>query len=132
VIELLTPYQLASLEGREGQISAVVLKDKQGQEKSVKADILLPFYGLSANLGPIKEWNLALAGNEINVHPTTAQTNIQGIYAIGDIAAYDNKKKFILTGFSEAAFAAHHIHQMLYPEAAQHFEYSTTKGVPKA
>ncbi len=130
-IKLLTPYQLSRLEGEEGNISHVVAKNKQGEEKSIKADILLPFYGLSANLGPIKEWNLDLKGNEINVHPTTAATNIDGIYAIGDIASYKDKKKFILTGFSEAAFAAHHIHGALYPDANHHFEYSTTKGIPK-
>jgi len=130
-INLLTPYQLHGLKGNNGNLSDVIVKDKSGEERAIKADTLLPFYGLSTNLGPIKEWNLDLLGSEISVHPTTAATNIDRIYAIGDIAAYDNKKKFILTGFSEAAFAAHHIHQVLYPDAVQHFEYSTTKGVPK-
>ncbi|MEM7618007.1 MAG: NAD(P)/FAD-dependent oxidoreductase [Pseudomonadota bacterium] len=131
-IELFTPCQLSGLEGENGQISHVMVKGKDGEEKSIEADVLLPFYGLSTNLGPILDWNLDLSGNEINAQPTTAETSVPRVYAIGDIAAYSNKKKFILTGFSEAAFAAHHIHQMLYPDASQHFEYSTTKGVPSA
>jgi len=130
-IDILTPYQLSRLEGGNKKLTNVFVKDKVGAEIPLKADVLLPFFGLSTNLGPIQEWNLDLDGNEISVHPTTAQTNIDGIYAIGDIATYEHKKKFILTGFSEAAFAAHHIHEQLYPDAPDHFEYSTTKGVPK-
>ena len=85
---------------------------------------------MATALGPIAEWELTLEKNHIAVHPTTAATNVDGIYAIGDIAAYENKLKLILTGFSEAAFAAHHIYNALNPDNPLHFEYSTTKGVP--
>ena len=60
----------------------------------------------------------------------TCATSRAGIFAIGDIAAYPGKLKLILTGFAEAAAAAHAIHPLVHPGEALHFEYSTTKGVP--
>ena len=129
LVELLTPYQLHGLNGRDGYLEAVELKSKQGEIRTIKADVLLPFYGLSMDLGPINDWGLGIKHNHIAIEPTTARTNITGIYAVGDIAAYNNKKKLILTGFSEAAFAAYDIYELLYPNEPLHFEYSTTKGL---
>lgn len=129
-IDLVTPYQLHSLEGSNGQMSAVVLEDLDGNRKSLEADILLPFFGLSMELGPIAEWGLGLEKNHIAIQPTTAATSEPGIFAIGDIATYENKLKLILCGFSEAAFAAHSAHKTVKPNEVLHFEYSTSKGVP--
>ena len=56
------------------------------------------------------------------------QTNIEGIYALGDIADYKNKKKLIVVGFSECAFAAYDAYKRVYPDKALHFEYSTSKN----
>lgn len=128
-INFAIPYQLNSLEGQNGQLNKINLKTLEGEEKTIEADILLPFFGLSMNLGPILEWNLNLDKNHIIVNPSTLETNLEGIYAIGDIATYENKLKLILTGFSEAAMAAHHIYKRVFPDKELHFAYSTTKGV---
>jgi thioredoxin reductase (NADPH) len=82
------------------------------------------------NLGPIAEWGLALDHHHITVAPATSMSSAEGIFAIGDIATYPGKLKLILSGFSEAALAAHAIRALLHPGEALHFEYSTTKGVP--
>jgi len=129
-LELVVPYQLAGLQGDGAQLSGVEVTDKDKNVRVLEADVLLPFYGLATSLGPIAEWGLELAKNEIQVHPTTCESSKLGIYAIGDIASYENKLKLILTGFSEAAFAAHHIYNQINPDKPLHFEYSTTKGVP--
>ena len=129
-LEIVTPMQLHALQGKDGVLEAVDVVDKDKNIRSLKADVLLPFYGLATSLGPIADWGLNLNHNHIDVHPTTCQTSKDSIYAIGDIAAYDNKIKLILTGFSEAAFAAHHIYNVLNPDNPLHFEYSTTKGIP--
>lgn len=129
-VEMVTPYQLHGLEGSNGQLSAVVLEDLDGNKKSVEADILLPFFGLSMELGPIADWGLGLEKSHIATQPTTAATSVPGIFAIGDIATYENKLKLILCGFSEAAFAAHSAHQAVRPDEVLHFEYSTSKGMP--
>lgn len=128
-LELVTPYQPQGLEGSDGQLTAVNVVANDKDVRVLEADILLPFYGLATSLGPIAEWGLDLDKHHIQVHSTTCQTSTEKIYAIGDIAAYDNKLKLILTGFSEAAFAAHHIYKSLNPDNPLHFEYSTTKGV---
>jgi len=129
-IELVIPYQLHALEGAGGHLSAVIAADLDGRTRRLEADVLLPFFGLSQNLGPIAEWGLALERNHIAVEPATAMTQARGIFAIGDIATYPGKLKLILSGFAEAALAAHAIHPLLHPGAALHFEYSTMKGVP--
>ncbi len=82
------------------------------------------------NLCPIATWGLALDKHHITVDPSTCETSVPGIFAIGDIAAYPKKLKLILSGFAEAAAAAHAIHPLVHPGEALHFEYSTTKGVP--
>lgn len=129
-ISLIVPYQLKELIGDNGVLSEVIAETLDGQLKKIKADYLLPFFGLSMNLGPILEWGLAVDKNHISIDPLTAKTNIPGIYAIGDIATYPHKLKLILTGFAEAAQAAHSIRQQIHPDEIIHFEYSTTKGVP--
>jgi thioredoxin reductase (NADPH) len=131
-INLVIPFQLSGLLGENGQLSAVEVESLEGEKKSLKADILLPFFGLSMNLGPIAEWELGLSKHHITIDPLTAATNRPGVYAIGDIATYPHKLKLILTGFAEAAQAAHAIRHFLYPDEIIHFEYSTTKGVPIA
>jgi thioredoxin reductase (NADPH) len=108
----------------------VVVADLEGKTKRLDADVLLPFFGLSMNLGPIAEWGLALDHHHVTVAPATCMSSAEGIFAIGDIATYPGKLKLILSGFAEAALAAHAIHPLLHPGEALHFEYSTTKGVP--
>jgi thioredoxin reductase (NADPH) len=131
-IELVVPYQLHSLEGANGQLSAVNVATLDGQVRKLEADVLLPFFGLAMNLGPIAHWGLNLDHNHITVSPETLASSAPGIFAIGDIARYPGKLKLILCGFSEAAMAAHGIHPLVHPGEALHFEYSTTKGVPGA
>ncbi|KZD12302.1 NAD(P)/FAD-dependent oxidoreductase [Oceanibaculum pacificum] len=130
VLELVVPYQLQGLEGHDGQLDAVTVSTLEGTVRRLEADAMLAFFGLSMNLGPIAEWGLALERHMLTVDPATCQTSVPGIFAIGDINTYPGKLKLILTGFAEAAHAAHAIHPILRPDTALHFEYSTTKGVP--
>ncbi|MDX2094390.1 MAG: NAD(P)/FAD-dependent oxidoreductase [Alphaproteobacteria bacterium] len=131
-IEMVIPYQLDGLEGANGQLSGVVVRDMDGGTRTLAASHLLAFFGLSMELGPIAGWGLTLAANHITVDRGTMETNIPGIFAIGDIATYDHKLKLILCGFAEAAQAAHAIRDIVYPGVAYHFEYSTSKGVQSA
>jgi thioredoxin reductase (NADPH) len=131
-IDLVVPYQLHSLDGADGLITAVNVATLDGVEKKIPADVLLPFFGLSMSLGPIAEWGLALERNQIAVDPATAATNLAGIFAVGDVVTYPGKLKLILTGFAEAAIAARSAYALIHPETPLHFEYSTTAGVPSA
>ncbi|MEI8393361.1 MAG: NAD(P)/FAD-dependent oxidoreductase [Rhodospirillaceae bacterium] len=129
-LDLVTPYQLSGLDGEDGGLTAVRVESLDGVEKSLPADAMLAFFGLSMNLGPIAEWGLELEHHLIKINPATGATNRPGLFAVGDIATYPGKLKLILTGFAEAAQAAHAIRPLVYPGEELHFEYSTTKGVP--
>jgi len=129
-VEMVVPYQLAGLEGAAGQLEAVIVSTLDGQTRRLDADVLLPFFGLAMNLGPIAKWGLDHDRSHILVDPATCASSAAGVFAIGDIAHYPGKLKLILTGFAEAAMAAHAIYPLLHPGTALHFEYSTTKGVP--
>lgn len=130
-IEMVVPYQLARLEGEHGKLNKVIVATLEGEERALEADVLLPFFGLAMELGPIAEWGLNLTGSHIGVNPSTCETSTKGIFAIGDIATYENKLKLILSGFAESALAAHAAHKVVHPGEVLHFEYSTTSGVPK-
>lgn len=129
-IDLVVPFQLHGLEGANGRLEAVVVSDLDGKRRTLPADALLPFFGLAQNLGPIADWGLELHRHLIKVDPATCATGRAGIFAIGDIVTYPGKLKLILTGFAEAAAAAHAAYALVHPGEALHFEYSTTKGLP--
>lgn len=131
-VEIVVPYQLHALEGRGGVLESVAVRDLEGGERRLPADRLLALFGLSMNLGPIADWGLALDRNHLVIDPATCETNQPGIFAIGDITHYPGKLKLILSGFSEAAMAAHAIHPLVFPDQELHWEYSTTRGVPAA
>jgi thioredoxin reductase (NADPH) len=130
-IELITPYQLHALQGdaAAGILSAVVVKDLDGAEQTLEADALLSFFGLAMDPGPIGQWGLNMEKGYIQVNPATCATNLDGVFAVGDIVTYPGKLKLILCGFSEAAMAAHAAFKVARPDEALHFEHSTTKGV---
>lgn len=129
-IEMVIPYQLHGLHGVDGSLAEVEVATLKGETRRLPADVLLPFFGLSMDLGPIAAWGLDRETQHVRVDPATCQTNLQGVFAIGDVATYPGKLKLILQGFSEAAIAAHAIFGVVNPDTALHFEYSTTKGVP--
>ncbi len=129
-IEMVIPYQLHALHGADGVLRAVEVATLQGETRLLEADVLLPFFGLSMDLGPITAWGLDGDLHHVKVDPATCLTSLPGVFAIGDVATYPGKLKLILQGFSEAAVAAHAIYGVAHPGEALHFEYSTTKGVP--
>ena len=129
-MELVIPYQLHGLHGESGRLTGVEVLHLDGSTRVLEADCLLPFFGLSMDLGPIAGWGLDLERHHVQIAPSTCQTSVPGVFAIGDVVTYPGKLKLILQGFSEAAVAAHAIHPIVHPGQALHFEYSTSKGVP--
>lgn len=129
-IEKVVPYQLHGLQGEAGVLRGVEVATLDGQVRVLEADTLLPFYGLSTDLGPIAAWNLDTTRSQIPVTPSSLETSLPGVFAIGDVASYPGKLKLILQGFAEGAMAAHAIYPIVHPDTALHFEYSTSKGTP--
>ncbi len=87
------------------------------------------FWGLAPKLGPIAEWGLDLNRKTVNVDTEKFETNVPGIYAIGDINYYPGKKKLILSGFHEAALAAFAAKERLEPGKKAHLQYTTTSPI---
>src|SRR5690606_25288667 len=89
-------------------------------------DSLLVFYGLSPRLGPIAQWGLQLERRAITVDTEKFETNVPGVFAVGDINTYPGKKKLILCGFHEAALAAFGAARYIFPDRRIHLQYTTT------
>jgi thioredoxin reductase (NADPH) len=130
-VEIIVPFQIHSIEGSNGYLKSLTINNLDKQEKVLEADFFLPFFGLSSELGPIKDWELEIEKNLLKVNQSTCQTSREGIYAIGDVCTYPGKLKLILTGFSEAAIAAHNCFKRVFPDKVLHFEYSTTSGIKR-
>ena len=105
------------------------VKGTDGTHHELAAERVLAFFGLAPKLGPIAEWGLALEKKALVVDTEKFQTNVPGIFAVGDINTYPGKKKLILSGFHEAALAAFAIQAHLYPAKRQFLQYTTTSPV---
>jgi thioredoxin reductase (NADPH) len=118
--------QLAGLKGADGQLSAVTLRGADQATFDLECDDLLAFYGLTMKLGPVAEWGLNLNENLVPTDTQRFETNVPGIFAIGDIITYPGKLKLILSGFHEAALAAQRAHHYVYPDKKLLFQYTTS------
>lgn len=118
--------QISSFETMHGRLCALQVTDIDGLSQTIPVDDLLVFFGLSPKLGPIADWGLTIDRKQITVDTEKFQTNIPGIYAVGDINIYPGKKKLILSGFHEAALAAFAAAAYLQPEKQIPLQYTTT------
>jgi len=117
---------VVKLKGNAPQLEAVIIRRDDGSTIEVACDVMLPFFGLTMKLGPLVDWGLNLHENLIPVDTEKFESNIPGIFAIGDINAYPGKLKLILSGFHEGALAAQKIHRYVYPNQRLTFQYTTS------
>jgi thioredoxin reductase (NADPH) len=110
-------------------LKGVRIKGNDGRMHELEADDLLVFFGLAPKLGPIADWGIELDRKALRVDTERFQTNIPGVFAVGDINTYPGKKKLILSGFHEAALAAFGVQAYLYPDKRQFLQYTTTSPV---
>ncbi|MBA5629345.1 NAD(P)/FAD-dependent oxidoreductase [Moheibacter lacus] len=127
-VNLITPAEVRALHGDERLTGITIEKD--GEFQTLETDYLIPLFGLSPKLGPIADWGLEIEKNAIKVNNALDyQTNVDGIYAIGDINTYPGKLKLILCGFHEATMAVQSIYQRLNPGKKFILKYTTVSGV---
>jgi thioredoxin reductase (NADPH) len=117
--------QVTGLNGTDGKLTSAIVKGPDG-DVEVPATRMLPFFGLTMKLGPIADWGLNLHENLIKVDTEKFETNVPGIFAIGDINWYPGKLKLILSGFHEAALMAHAAKKIAHPDAKVVFQYTTS------
>src|SRR5215831_7871732 len=119
--------QVTELKGEGGAIEKAIVKRNDGSNFEIACDAILPFFGLTMKLGPVANWGIELKDGElIPVDTGTFETNVPGIFAIGDINWYPGKLKLILSGFHEGALMAQKAHRYVYPDKRLVFQYTTS------
>ena len=127
-IKLFTPAEVFQLEGKNS-LEAIYIMHKE-QEKKIEIDYFIPLFGLTPKLGPIADWGLEIEKNAIKVNNSIDyQTNIPGIYAIGDVNTYPGKLKLILCGFHEATLMCQSAYSRIHPEKKNILKYTTVSGI---
>ena len=128
-INLITPAEITGVVG-ENHISGVVISKNNNEEYVLETDHFIPLFGLAPKLGPIANWGLEIEKNAIKVNNALDyQTNIPGIYAIGDVNTYPGKLKLILCGFHEATLMCQSAFQRIFPDKKYVMKYTTVGGV---
>ena len=128
-ITMITPAEVTGILGDEKVIGVSIVKN--GEEKiKLEVDHFIPLFGLSPKLGPIANWGLDIEKNAIKVNNALDyQTNIPGIYAIGDVNTYPGKLKLILCGFHEATLMCQSAYKRIHPNKKYVMKYTTVGGV---
>ncbi|QHN64743.1 NAD(P)/FAD-dependent oxidoreductase [Bergeyella cardium] len=128
-INLITPAEVTAVKG-EGRVQAITVQ-KEGEEAfDLETDYFIPLFGLTPKLGELANWGLEIEKNAIKVDNTLDyQTNIDGVYAIGDINTYPGKLKLILCGFHEATLMCQSVYNKLNPGKKYVLKYTTVSGV---
>ena len=126
-INIITPAEITKIEGKNALEEITITNE--GKEIKMKVDHFIPLFGLSPRLGPIAEWGLEIEKNAIKVDTFDYQTNIPGIFAIGDINTYPGKLKLILCGFHEATLMCQSAYKIINPGKKHIFRYTTVSGI---
>lgn len=127
-IKLITPAEVISLHGTTNLESITI--ESEGNQQNIETDFFIPLFGLTPKLGPIANWGLEIERNAIKVdNALDYQTNIPGIYAIGDVNTYPGKLKLILCGFHEATLMVQSVYQRMNPGKKYVLKYTTVSGV---
>ena len=127
-IQLITPGEVVGIVG-EKKLTGVTIKQADGVFEK-PCDHFIPLFGLAPKLGPIADWGLEIEKNAIKVDNTLDyQTNIPGIYAIGDVNTYPGKLKLILCGFHEATLMCQSAYKRIFPNKRHVMKYTTVGGV---
>ena len=127
-IDLILQSNLLSVSGTD-HLKEVSFLGRDQVKTSVETDFLIPLFGLSPKLGPIAEWGLTIDKSAIQVNTFDYSTNVDRIYAIGDINTYPGKLKLILCGFHEAALMVQSAFKYVHPDQKLSFKYTTVYGV---
>jgi len=127
-VNLITEAQAIGVEGN-GSLNKVIIKSKQDGEFSKAVDHFIPLFGLTPKLGPIANWGLGIDRSAIEVNTRDYSTNVEGIYAIGDINTYPGKLKLILCGFHEGTLMVQSAFKYIYPDQKLSFKYTTVTGI---
>ncbi len=115
-VDIMTFHELRSVSGNGRIEQAVVFDNRTNEETKLNVDSVILNLGFHADLGPVKEWGLALDKGGIKVN-YRMETNIHGIFAAGDVASHPGKLKLISTGLGEVATAVNFAKTFIDPSS---------------
>ena len=128
-VRIIENARVTAYEADGTTLQSATISEKGADEVTLEADHLLAFFGLAPKLGPIAEWGLTISKKAIEVDTEKFESNVSGIFAVGDINTYPGKKKLILSGFHEAALAAFAAKAIIEPGKKVNLQYTTTSPV---
>ena len=112
------------------KVTLIIVITHNNEKKQIDADFFIPLFGLVPRLGSISDWGLNLDKNSIIVNNgLDYQTNIPGVFAIGDINTYPGKLKLILCGFHEATLMCQSAYKIIHPNKKNILKYTTVSGI---
>ena len=124
-LKILPWQKIKDVEGSD-KVQRCIIKDGEENTKTIDCDEILIFHGLKMELGPINDWGLNLNEKQVIVNSENFETNLPGVFAMGDISYYPGKLKLILSGFHEAALASQQAFKRARPDENLIFRYTTS------
>ena len=126
---IMTHAEVTGVIGTE-KLEQVLIQQNNREAQNIDVDAWLPLFGLSPKLGPMADWGLEIEKNAVVVDNTLDyQTNIPGVFAVGDVNTYPGKLKLILCGFHEATLAVQTAYKIIHPDKRFTLKYTTVQGV---
>lgn len=114
-IDVKTFTEVARIHGNEKIESATIFDNRTDEKQDIPCQAVVAALGFTADLGPLKKWGLEQEKRQIVVD-TSMHTNLNRVFAAGDITTYPGKVKLISVGFGEAATAVNNAAPYIDPD----------------
>ena len=119
-VEILTEAQVTAVRGADQVEEVDILVGPAKGERVVRtlpAQTLIAALGFVANIGPLTSWGFTIEHNRHIPVDTAMRTDVEGVFAAGDIADYPGKVRLISVGFGEVATAVNNAAVLIDPAA---------------
>ena len=110
-------YELREFQGDERLERAVIFNNKTDDETVLEIDSSILALGFKADLGPIREWGLETIGRRYIKVNSKMETNLEGVYAAGDIALQEelDPLNLIVVGYGQVTVAVNYAYAAIKP-----------------
>jgi len=123
--KVLTHTELQSLNEEGGKLACTLVQNLTKEVAMKTFDDIIVCAGYIAKLDFVKESGFEMLGNAVRVNEKM-ETNMPGVFAVGDVCTHGGKLKLIATGVGEAAIAANFAKVFIDPAAKAFPGHSTS------
>ncbi len=114
-VQIITRAQVTQVHG-DGMVSGVEITVDGEPPVERPAQAIVAALGFVADLGPLQSWGLETDKRHVVVD-SSMRTNLERVFAAGDITEYPGKVRLIAVGFGEAATAVNNAAVAIDPSA---------------